>query len=443
MNVDTADSNQPTDSPPLARAHDFSVRHETLARIRAGHQVILDELKPTKAQISRGLELHYNSFVADVQGSVQMSSTHGISGDRLQADLEPFRKELSKQDLDPDEFRRSLDAIHFKWKTFESAFDQQWLVESQALYKIAGVHLGTSDVAGPEENTFAAALDRVSRINFVYDRRDDLMRVSGVEDIEKGLRSGKPSVLFHLAGVGCFAEAEDPLTNLDLFYALGVRMSQLTYIQNNALCCSYLQEHDTGLTPLGKKIVRRMNELGIMVDLAHSGDQSSFDIIEASTKPVMISHTGCRAVYDDASNRGYLEKVFAQPYARGLTAPERWCSRNASDEILRAVAEKGGLVALYSIDYMLGTGPESFHTWYRHLEHAIGVAGIDHVAIGTDRTFFPGWQPGPLDWTNWPYWTVGLVCKGLSDEDIQKIIGGNYLRYARQVLDKRPWGAFM
>ena len=59
-------------------------------------RVILDELKPTKAQISRGLELHYNSFVADVQGSVQMSSTHGIIGDRLQADLEPFRKELSK-----------------------------------------------------------------------------------------------------------------------------------------------------------------------------------------------------------------------------------------------------------------------------------------------------------------------------------------------------------
>ena len=175
------------------------------------------------------------------------------------------------------------------------------------------MHLGTSDVAGPEENTFAAALDRVSRINFVYDRRDDLMRVSGVEDIEKGLRSGKPSVMFHLAGVGCFAEAEDPLTNLDLFYALGVRMSQLTYIQNNALCCSYLQEHDTGLTPLGKKVVRRMNELGIMVDLAHSGDQSSFDIIEASTEPVMISHTGCGLCTTTLRTEGILKKCLRSP----------------------------------------------------------------------------------------------------------------------------------
>ena len=315
MNNDTADSNQPTDFPPLARAHDLRVRQETLARIRAGHQVILDELKPSQAQIDRGLELHYNSFVADVQGSVQMSSTHGIVGDRLRQDLEPYYRELSQQDLDPDELNRRLAAIHFKRKTFESAFDKQWIEESNALYRIAGVDLGVSDVAGPEENTLAAALDRVSRINFVYERRDDLMRVAKVADFEKGLRSGKPSVMYHLAGVGCFAETADPLTNLDLFYALGVRMSQMTYIQANGLCSSYLQERDTGLTPLGTQVVRRMNELGIMVDLAHSGEQSSFDIIAASAEPVMISHTGCRAVYDDSTNRGYLEKVFQQPYA--------------------------------------------------------------------------------------------------------------------------------
>ena len=443
MNVEATDSNRPAVLAPLARARNLRVRQETVARIRAGHQAILDELKPSQAQINRGLELHYNSFVADVQGSVQMSSTHGIIGDRLRQDLEPYRGELSRQDLEADALQRHLHVFHFRRKTFESAFDERWIEESRALYQIAGVHLGVSDVAGPEQNTFVTALDRLARVNFVYDRRDDLMRAVKVEDIEQGRRSGKPSVLFHLAGVGCFAETTDPLKNLDLFYALGVRMSQLTYIQDNGLCCSYLQERDTGLTPLGKQVVRRMNELGIMVDLAHSGERSSFDIIAASTKPALLSHTGCRSVYDDSTNRGYLEKVFAQPYARGATPPSRPVSRNADDALLQAVAAKGGLIAIYSIDYVLGAGPESFHTWHRHLEHAIGVAGVDHVAIGTDRTFFPGWQPGPLDWTNWPYWTVGLVCKGHSDEEIQKIIGGNFLRYARRVLDKRPWGAFM
>ncbi|MCY4437057.1 MAG: membrane dipeptidase [Chloroflexi bacterium] len=443
MNVETTDSDLPNGIAPLERARDYCVRHETLDRIRAGHQVILDELKPSNAQIERGLELHYNSFVADVQGSVQMSSTHGIVGDRLRQDLELFREELSQQCLDPEELNRRLHASHFKRKTFESACDEQWIEESRALYAIAGVDLGVSDVAGPEENTYEVALDRLSRINFVYDRRDDLMRVTKVDDIERGRRSGKPGVMFHLAGVGCFAESSDPLRNLDLFYALGVRMSQMTYIQANGLCSSYLQERDTGLTPLGTQVVRRMNELGIMVDLSHSGEQSSYDIIAASTEPVIISHTGCRSIYDDATNRGYVEKVFQQPYARGATPPTRPVSRNADDAMLKAVAASGGLIAIYSIDYVLGTGPESFHTWYRHLEHAIKVAGIDYVGVGTDRTFFPGWQPAALDWTNWPFWTVGLVCMGHSDDEIQKIIGGNYLRYAQQVLDKHPWGAFM
>ncbi len=443
MVLDSQGSQQPAGLDPLGRAREFQVRQETLERIRAGHQVILDELKSTRAQIERGLELHYNSFVADVQGSVQLSSTHGIVGDRLRQDLEPVRAELSRQDLSPEELNRRLAAIHFKRKTFESAFDAQWIAESQALYRIAGVNLGVCDVAGPEENTFETALDRVSRINYAHDQRDDIMRVAKFADIELGIGSGTPSEMFHLAGVGCFAETSDPLRNLDLFYALGVRMSQMTYIQDNGLCSSYLQERDTGLTELGRQVVRRMNELGIMVDLAHSGEQSSYEMIEASTEPVLLSHTGCRAVYDDSTNRGYLEKVFQQPYARGATLPTRPVSRNADDAMLKAVAAKGGLVAIYSIDYVLGTGPESFHTWYRHLEHAIKVAGIDHVAIGTDRTFFPTWPPGALDWTNWPYWTVGLVCKGHTDDEIRKIIGANFLRYARQVLDKRPWGAFM
>lgn len=443
MNVEPEDSHLPTTIEPLARAGGLRVRQATLERIRAGHQVILAELKPTRAQIDRGLELHYNSFVADVQGSVQLSSTHGIVGDRLGQDLEPMRDELSGQDLDSVELQRRLHAGHFKRKTFESAFDEQWIAESQALYRIAGVNLGVCDVAGPEENSLAAALDRVSRINFAHDQRDDTLRVAKLADIERGIRSGKPAEMYHLAGVGCFAETSDPLKYLDLFYALGVRMSQMTYIQANGLCSSYLQERDTGLTPLGKQVVRRMNELGIMVDLAHSGERSSYDMIGASTEPVLLSHTGCRAVYDDSTNRGYLAKVFQQPYARGATPPTRPVSRNADDAMLKAVAAQGGLVAIYSIDYVLGAGPESFHTWYRHLEHAISVAGIDHVAIGTDRTFFPTWQPGAHDWTNWPYWTVGLVCMGHSDNEIKKIIGTNFLRYARRVLAKRPWGAFM
>ena len=71
------------------------------------------------------------------------------------------------------------------------------------------------------------------------------------------------------------------------------------------------------------------------------------------------------------------------------------------------------------------------------------MAGIDHVGIPSDVTFMPDEPPRPMAWSNWPYFTVGLVCRGLGDAEIRKIIGGNFLRLARQVLDKRPWGPFI
>jgi membrane dipeptidase len=267
--------------------------------------------------------------------------------------------------------------------------------------------------------------------------------VSGWDDVERAQREGQVAVIAHLAGVGCFAEAEDPLANLDLFYALGVRMSQLTYIQKNKLCCSWLQEEDTGLTDLGRRAVRRMNELGVMVDLAHCGPRSALEAVETSAGPAIISHTGCQAVFDDSGDETYLNAVLAQPYARGVARPRKTSPRHAKDELLRAVARKGGLAAIYVLLYSFEKSPPSFAGWFRHVEHAISVAGIDHVAVGSDFGFLPGWKPTALDWANWPYWTVGLVCRGLSDDEIRKIIGANVARYAKQALDKRPWGELM
>jgi len=428
---------------PLERAAKFRLRPKIVQRIEAGQRAILDELKPTRQQIEHGLELHYNSFVADVQGNVPVVTAAGISGDRMQAELVRIRQQLQAQKLEPKELNRRLSDEHRRRRVFETAFDPQWIEESRALYAITGVQLGLEDMAHPGENTFEAALDHIVRANFVYEQRGDLIRVSNAQDIARGRREGKTCTVLPLAGDGGFAEADEPLRNLDWFYALGIRMSQFTYIQKNKLCCSWLQGDDTGLTAMGKQVVRRMNDLGIMADIAHCGLRSSLDIVAASAEPVLVSHTGCKAVYDDATNPEYLKAVFAQAYAQGIEPPKKTGSRNADDEILRAVAKRDGLVAIYTLHYVLGTGPESFSTWFRHLEHAIKVAGMDHVGIGTDRTFFPSWKPGPLDWINWPYLTVGLVCRGFTDADIRKIIGGNYLRFTERVLSKQPWGPLM
>ncbi|HCU38688.1 MAG TPA: hypothetical protein DGT21_25715 [Armatimonadetes bacterium] len=288
-----------------------------------------------------------------------------------------------------------------------------------------------------------ATLAHLACCHLVYGQRDDLLHVCRPADIERGRAERRPCSIWHAAAAGAYAEADEPLRSLDILFGLGVRMFQLTYIQKNRLCCSWLQGDDSGLTDEGRAVVKRLNELGGMVDLAHCGERSALEIVEASDEPVMISHTGCRAVHDDASDQTYLNAIFEQPYARGVPRPERTGSRNASDEIIKAVADRGGVIGIYVLGYVLGEEPATFGTWFRHLEHAIEVAGIDHVVVGSDISFFPTWTPMAMDWTNWPYWTVGMVCRGMSDDDIRKVIGGNYLRHLGHVLDKQPWGEFI
>ncbi len=418
-------------------------------RIEAGREAILAELKPTSSQIRRGLDLHYTSFVAEVQGNVPINSPQSWIGERLQKDLDKTRRDLEEQDLGEAEVNQRLADMRRSMKTFESAFDPQWRRECRGLYQLTGVDLGVEDVAHPFENDLQAALRHTAWSNFAYEKIDEVVRVSGIEDIDRARQQGKPSTILHLAGVGAFAESENPIEKLDLFHALGVRMSQLTYVQKNALCCSWIQEKDTGLTSLGKQVVRRMNELGMMVDLAHSGHQSALDIIEVSSEPVLISHAGCSKIYDVSSDPQYVDDLLANQYARGVERPAKTGTRNFDDEVLGWLAKRGGIVAIYTLDSMLHPveRPLSFGTWFQHFEHAIEVAGIDHVAIGSDRIFFPTWSapwtPGAMDWTNWPYWTVGLVCRGFTDKEIEGLIGLNFLRYARQVLDKQPWGPFL
>lgn len=419
---------------PGSRAQQYTLRPATWQRIEAGHQVIIDELKPTKEQLDHGLALHYSSHVADAQGNISPTSAMALSSDAMAAELA-----RRAADLAPAE----LAECHRRCRPFESAFDPQWIEESRALYDIAGIDVGLEDISHPDENTMPATLEHLACCHLVYGQRDDLIHVRKPADIDRGRRENKPCSVWHSAAAGAYAEAEDPLRNLDILFGLGVRMFQITYIQKNRLCCSWLQGDDTGLTEQGRAVVRRLNELGGMVDLAHCGDRSALEIIEASSEPVMISHTGCRAVYDDASEPTYLNAILEQPYARGVPRPERTGSRNASDEVIRAVADRGGVIGIYVLGYVLGQEPAPFDLWFRHIEHAIEVAGIDHVVVGSDMSFFPTWAPMAMDWTNWPYWTVGMVCRGMSDDDIRKVIGGNYLRHLRHVLDKQPWGEFI
>jgi membrane dipeptidase len=154
-------------------------------------------------------------------------------------------------------------------------------------------------------------------------------------------------------------QAIEDLDHLELFHQLGARVMQLTYNNRSLLGDGCLEPGNSGLSKLGRAAVTKMNQLGIAVDLSHSGQRTTAEGIEASAKPVLITHSGCNA-------------VFQHP-------------RNKDDKDMRALADRGGVMGIYFMPYLVAspTSPAREHV-LAHLDHALKVCGEDHVGIGSD-----------------------------------------------------------
>lgn len=144
------------------------------------------------------------------------------------------------------------------------------------------------------------------------------------------------------------------------FAKLGVRVMQLRYNRANAVGFGCLSPDDQGLTPFGQQVVEAMNESGVLVDLSHAGAATLRAAIKTSTRPVAISHTACRSLVDNP--------------------------RNVFEEDLRLLAEHGGVVGIFAMPFLRESGQPTLEDYVRHIDHALNVAGEEHVAIGTDGT---------------------------------------------------------
>lgn len=160
---------------------------------------------------------------------------------------------------------------------------------------------------------------------------------------------------------------ERDLTRLEMFHRLGVLIIQLTYNTRNLIGDGCLEPGDAGLSAFGREAVAKMNELGIAVDLSHCGTRTTATGIEASTRPPLITHSGCREIYRHP--------------------------RSKEDRELKAMADKGGVVGIYLMPFLGGhPGPGKGSTpemLVRQIEHAIKVCGVDHVGIGSDLSVTP------------------------------------------------------
>ena len=190
--------------------------------------------------------------------------------------------------------------------------------------------------------------------------------------------SGRVAVLLGFQNATLY---EGRIRFVELFAELGVRVVQLTYNNQNELGGSCYEEADSGLSRFGREVVREMNRTGVLVDLSHAGERTTLDAIRHSLKPVALSH----------ANPASLVKH----------------KRNKGDDVLKALAERDGVVGCTAYRHLTGERhASSLDAWCELVAKTVGIAGIDHVGIGTARGHNS--SPGELDWMRMGRWTRAL-----------------------------------
>lgn len=270
-------------------------------------------------------------------------------------------------------------------------------------------------------------------------------------DIERIVSAGKIAMPLAIEGGHAIEASIDKLRE---FFGLGVSSMTLTHnVSHDWADAGADEPRWGGLNDLGRDVVQEMNDLGMVIDISHVSDSTFFDVVEASEDPVIASHSGVRALNshrrnmsDDqlralAENGGVIGIVFVLNY---LTPEYREAMselRAVGQPLFRQAAEVEDLdlrIALNHVNQSRGWPLENLPTIedvLDHIDHAVRIAGVDHVGLGADmypRTPSPVGIRGVHDYPNI---TRGLKDRGYSDEDVRKILGGNFLRVWKQVTD--------
>ena len=236
---------------------------------------------------------------------------------------------------------------------------------------------------------------------------DQFLRIDCADDLGRAKTEGKIGIVIGQQNSQHFRTLND----VDCFYALGQRVSQLTY-NDNRLGGGSTDPRNIGLSDYGACVVKRMNELGMAVDVSHCADRTTLDAIESSCAPVLVTHSNCRALVASA--------------------------RCKTDEAIRKMAAKGGVMGITLVRSFVRRGVSaSIEDALNHVDHVAAVAGVEHVGLGTDVDL-DGRDPGApahrydLDGVYYPKkifdFTEGLVRRGYSREHIVLILGKNFQR---------------
>jgi membrane dipeptidase len=308
-----------------------------------------------------------------------------------------------------------------------------------------------SDVTGPP--AVKRAMDLIDCVReAVRTHPNDLLLATTAADIRRAAAEHKIAALMGMEGGHMI---DDDLRLLRVYAALGVRYLTLTHFKNNTWADSSTDKPaHNGLTPFGRDVVRELNRLGVMVDISHVADKTFYDALAITTAPVIASHSSSRVIANHPRNmtddmmRALAKNggvVMINYHAAFLSEEFRVASEKKSGSVVDSMAAMskkcGGNEACTTLEsdridheaMMKGDLPKvSWEKIIDHIDHAVKVAGADHVGLGSD--FDGATMPlGMEDASKLPKITDALLKKGYSDADVEKILGGNILRVMEQV----------
>ncbi len=252
---------------------------------------------------------------------------------------------------------------------------------------------------------------------FLSARAECFVRIDGVSDLDRPKREGKIGIVLGMQDANYIASVSD----VDRFYAMGQRVMQLTYNFTNRLGHGCMTE-DRGLTAFGHEVVERMNGIGMAVDLSHCGERTTLEAIEASQKPVLITHSNCKAL-----------------------APS--VPRCKSDAVIRAASQRGGVIGLTAVRHFVrASDPVTIEDALDHFDYAVKLVGVEHVGVGSDLDLHGRDTNSKLRYDiaglNHPrrmYDLVeGLIRRGYTNEHVQMILGGNFRRVLGEIWVPTP-----
>jgi len=415
----------------------FSLQNKTEKRnslslndqINTYRNVALDVLKPSKKDLEHGLELHKNSLVMDTYGFMPRAA---VDGKYINSAIEENASPLELQDM-----RENMSMTRFVDHEREKK-------ELETAWNASGVTCVVQN-AGEEGSEIKRLLKRLARFTYTTDMlKDVIQKAATPDDIIRASKENRHVLYFTGNGVPIPQEwvtLEEELRYIRIFFQLGIRMMHLTYNRRNVIGDGCAEPANGGLSDFGRAVVKEMNKIGVIVDISHSGWETSLEAAQVSEHPMVASHSTAASLH---------EHFRAKP-----------------DNVIRAIADSGGYIGICCIPRFLG-GAGNIEVFLHHIDYVAKKFGVDHVGIGTDiaytsqyaseenskitnsacstRTRWEAlWPPDDFQttsdmrqsmaWTNWPLFTVGLVQLGYSDYEIQKIIGGNAIRVAKAVLN--------